>query len=88
MDGLVDGQRGGEEENQEVVQLQGFADGQDVGMDGADREVVQQGGLADGGGEEEVVHEGGCHCGAVSWRVRAAPLPTGCSCNNFFEREL
>ena len=86
MDGLVDGQRGGEEENQEVVQLQGFADGQD-----GDREVVQQGGLADGGGEEEVVHEGGCHCGAVRWRVRAAPLPTGCSMfmqQYFLERKL
>ena len=27
--------------------------------------------------KEKVVHEGGCHCGAVGWRVRASPLPTG-----------
>ena len=48
------------------------AGGGEVGRD----EVVVEG---NGGGEveEEVVHEGGCHCGAVGWRVRASPLPTG-----------
>ena len=47
---------------------------------GGDEEVLHEGGRSDdleGGDVEEVLHEGGCHCGAVTWRVRASPLPTG-----------
>ena len=47
-----------------------------VGDDHYSDEIVEEGFV---GGEvgDEVVHEGGCHCGAVRWKVRASPLPTG-----------
>ena len=37
------------------------------------------------GDKEEVLHEGGCHCGTVRWRVRAARLPTGETRDTFLD---
>ena len=34
-------------------------------------------------GDDEVEHEGGCHCGEVRWRVRAPLHPVG-SCTIIF----
>ena len=45
-----------------------------------DEKALHEEGISDDlPGEEDgdVLHEGGCHCSAVRWRVRASPLPTG-----------
>ena len=74
--GSANNPTGGNEDDEEVLHDGGRPDD----PTGGDEEVHHEGGRSDylaGGEDEEVLHEGGCHCGAVRWRVRASPLPTG-----------
>ena len=76
--GRPEDQEGGTVEGKEDLENVAERDeGQMVILDAGGGEVGRDEVVVGGEVDDEVVHDGGCHCGAVGWRVRASPLPTG-----------